>query len=123
MSSRRPTSAPEIEGSVQDAPAHVEEESVETPASLREKQVRMEQQVYRIWTYVFFIRPDLNNLNNYPSGYCQPLKNPVLHAYPTCYGKSVMERILMPSEWPRNSFCTSKSFLGRLMTLNFILRR
>jgi hypothetical protein len=53
VTSRRPTSAPEIEGPVQDAPAHIEEESRETPTSLREKQVRMEQQVYRIWTYGF----------------------------------------------------------------------
>ena len=33
-------------------PTYVPEEQRETPASLREKQVRMEQQVYRIWTYV-----------------------------------------------------------------------
>jgi len=51
---RRPTSSLEIEGPVQDAPAHIEEESRETPTSLREKQVRIEQQVYWIWTYVFF---------------------------------------------------------------------
>jgi hypothetical protein len=57
VTSRRPTSAPEIEGPVQDAPAHIEEESQETPNSLREKQVRMEQQVYRIWTYVFVPSP------------------------------------------------------------------
>jgi hypothetical protein len=30
----------------------MEEEQNETPASLKEKQIRMEQQVYRIWTYV-----------------------------------------------------------------------
>ncbi|TFY80882.1 hypothetical protein EWM64_g3132 [Hericium alpestre] len=31
-------------------PAYVEEEQRETPPSLKEKQIRMEQQVYRIWT-------------------------------------------------------------------------
>ncbi|KAF5383736.1 hypothetical protein D9615_003521 [Tricholomella constricta] len=47
--SRRPTSTAELEGEPQE-PAYVEEEQRETPASLKEKQVRMEQQVYRIWT-------------------------------------------------------------------------
>jgi len=50
VTSRRPTSSSEIEGAQPDVPAHVEEEAKETPTSLREKQVRMEQQVYRIWT-------------------------------------------------------------------------
>lgn len=31
-------------------PSHEDEETRETAASLKEKQVRMEQQVYRIWT-------------------------------------------------------------------------
>lgn len=31
-------------------PEYVDEERKESPASLREKQVKMEQQVYRIWT-------------------------------------------------------------------------
>ncbi|KAJ3809037.1 hypothetical protein F5876DRAFT_78137 [Lentinula aff. lateritia] len=44
--SRRPMS---IEGELEE-PEYVEEERRETPASLKEKQVRMEQQVYRIWT-------------------------------------------------------------------------
>jgi hypothetical protein len=46
--SRRPTS-----GAVQDPnaePPHVEEERRESAATLKEKQIRMEQQVYRIWT-------------------------------------------------------------------------
>ncbi|RDB23715.1 Rho-type GTPase-activating protein 1 [Hypsizygus marmoreus] len=47
--SRRPTSAASFEGEPEE-PAYVEEEQRETPASLKEKQVRMEQQVYRIWT-------------------------------------------------------------------------
>ncbi|KAF9005924.1 hypothetical protein BDQ17DRAFT_1352402 [Cyathus striatus] len=47
--SRRPTSAASTEGENQD-PAYVEEEQRETPASLKDKQTRMEQQVYRIWT-------------------------------------------------------------------------
>ncbi|TCD60650.1 hypothetical protein EIP91_009737 [Steccherinum ochraceum] len=34
----------------QTEPSHIEEERVETHASLKDKQVRMEQQVYRIWT-------------------------------------------------------------------------
>ncbi|CAA7267418.1 unnamed protein product [Cyclocybe aegerita] len=46
VSTRRPTS---IEGNTEE-PAYVEEEHRETPGSLKEKQVRMEQQVYRIWT-------------------------------------------------------------------------
>jgi hypothetical protein len=37
-------------------PGYVLEEQRETPASLREKQVRMEQQVYRIWTCVHLPR-------------------------------------------------------------------
>ncbi|KAG5652622.1 hypothetical protein H0H81_004351 [Sphagnurus paluster] len=47
--SRRPTSSAELDGEAEE-PAYVEEEQRETPASLKEKQVRMEQQVYRIWT-------------------------------------------------------------------------
>lgn len=34
----------------------MEEEQRETPASLKEKQIRMEQQVYRIWTCVIIPR-------------------------------------------------------------------
>lgn len=49
MVSRRPTSSASIEGG---DPAYVEEERTETPTSLKDKQTRMEQQVYRIWTYV-----------------------------------------------------------------------
>ncbi|KAJ7207290.1 LIM domain-containing protein [Mycena haematopus] len=45
--SRRPTST--IDGEHAD-PEYVEEEKRETPMSLKDKQVRMEQQVYRIWT-------------------------------------------------------------------------
>jgi hypothetical protein len=48
---RRPTSLASLEGEAEE-PAYVEEEQRETPASLKEKQVRMEQQVYRIWTWV-----------------------------------------------------------------------
>lgn len=33
-------------------PSYVEEEKREAPISLKEKQVRMEQLVYRIWTSV-----------------------------------------------------------------------
>ncbi|KAF8159681.1 hypothetical protein B0H34DRAFT_704400 [Crassisporium funariophilum] len=49
VSSRRPTSSASVEGDP-DEPAYVEEEQRETPLTLKEKQVRMEQQVYRIWT-------------------------------------------------------------------------
>lgn len=41
-----------LEGTPEE-PAYMEEEQRETPSSLKEKQVRMEQQVYRIWTCVF----------------------------------------------------------------------
>jgi len=44
-------STPSIEGELQE-PLYLEEEQRENAVSLREKQVRMEQQVYRIWTYV-----------------------------------------------------------------------
>ncbi|KAF5355304.1 hypothetical protein D9758_005981 [Tetrapyrgos nigripes] len=44
--SRRPAS---LEGE-HEVPDYVEEEQRETPVSLKEKQARMEQQVYRIWT-------------------------------------------------------------------------
>ncbi|KAJ6493669.1 hypothetical protein C8R47DRAFT_975284 [Mycena vitilis] len=47
--SRRPTSTAELEGEPGE-PEYVEEEKRETPASLKDKQIRMEQQVYRIWT-------------------------------------------------------------------------
>ncbi|KAK2463687.1 hypothetical protein APHAL10511_004438 [Amanita phalloides] len=47
--SRRPTSMISVDAEGE-PPAYVPEEQRETPASLREKQVRMEQQVYRIWT-------------------------------------------------------------------------
>ncbi|KAK7012274.1 LIM-domain-containing protein [Favolaschia claudopus] len=45
--SRRPTST--IDGDHAE-PEYVEEEKRETPGSLKDKQVKMEQQVYRIWT-------------------------------------------------------------------------
>ncbi|KAJ7066728.1 LIM domain-containing protein [Mycena amicta] len=47
--SRRPTSTAEIDGEHQE-PEYAEEERRETPVSLKDKQIRMEQQVYRIWT-------------------------------------------------------------------------
>lgn len=50
MVSRRPVS---IEG-VEDEPAYVEEEQLLNPTTLKDRQVRMEQQVYRIWTCVAF---------------------------------------------------------------------
>ena len=49
--SRRPTS-----GAIQEPdaePPYVEEERRESAVTLKEKQVRMEQQVYRIWTSVY----------------------------------------------------------------------
>ncbi|KAL0576453.1 Rho-type GTPase activating protein Rga1 [Marasmius crinis-equi] len=46
--SRRPTSIDA--GDQEGEPPYAEEEQKETPASLKEKQIRMEQQVYRIWT-------------------------------------------------------------------------
>ncbi|KAF8963416.1 hypothetical protein BDZ97DRAFT_1820778 [Flammula alnicola] len=49
VSTRRPTSSMSAEGDPEE-PAYVEEEQRETPSTLKEKQVRMEQQVYRIWT-------------------------------------------------------------------------
>ncbi|PPQ65483.1 hypothetical protein CVT26_000123 [Gymnopilus dilepis] len=49
VSSRRPTSAISADGEPGE-PAYVEEEQRETPTSLKDKQLRMEQQVYRIWT-------------------------------------------------------------------------
>ncbi|KAK7061105.1 Rho-type GTPase activating protein Rga1 [Paramarasmius palmivorus] len=45
--SRRPTS---IDAGDHEDPPYIEEEQKETPTSLKEKQIRMEQQVYRIWT-------------------------------------------------------------------------
>ncbi|KAI0741919.1 RhoGAP-domain-containing protein [Daedaleopsis nitida] len=55
VSSRRPTSLPppgaeDSENSQPPEPPYVDEERKETAQSLREKQIRMEQQVYRIWT-------------------------------------------------------------------------
>lgn len=47
--SRRPTSSASLAGEDED-PSHIEEERIETASSLKDKQVRMEQQVYRIWT-------------------------------------------------------------------------
>ncbi|KAJ7834094.1 hypothetical protein B0H13DRAFT_2110113 [Mycena leptocephala] len=47
--SRRPTSTAELEGEHAE-PEYVEEEKRETPVSLKDRQIRMEQQVYRIWT-------------------------------------------------------------------------
>ncbi|KAH9479568.1 Rho-type GTPase-activating protein 1 [Psilocybe cubensis] len=49
VSTRRPTSSISVDGD-HNEPAYVEEEQRETPSSLKDKQVRMEQQVYRIWT-------------------------------------------------------------------------
>ena len=55
VSSRRPTSLPppgeeDGEPSESSEPPYLEEERRENAQSLREKQIRMEQQVYRIWT-------------------------------------------------------------------------
>ncbi|KAJ7623307.1 LIM domain-containing protein [Roridomyces roridus] len=47
--SRRPTSVAELEGEPGE-PEYVEEERRETAVTLKDKQIRMEQQVYRIWT-------------------------------------------------------------------------
>lgn len=49
VSSRRPTSSNASTVDVSE-PAWVEEEARESAQSLKDKQVRMEQQVYRIWT-------------------------------------------------------------------------
>ncbi|KAL0067181.1 Rho-type GTPase activating protein Rga1 [Marasmius tenuissimus] len=46
--SRRPTSIDA--GDQEGEPPYAEEEQKESPTSLKEKQIRMEQQVYRIWT-------------------------------------------------------------------------
>lgn len=51
---RKPTISPAADS--EDAenttvvPPWVEEEQKETPTSLKDRQIRMEQQVYRIWT-------------------------------------------------------------------------
>ncbi|TFK26181.1 hypothetical protein FA15DRAFT_667679 [Coprinopsis marcescibilis] len=50
VASRRPTSITAEEGGEPPSPQYLEEESRETPTSLKDKQTRMEQQVYRIWT-------------------------------------------------------------------------
>ncbi|KZT65621.1 RhoGAP-domain-containing protein [Daedalea quercina L-15889] len=48
---RRPALPPSDDNSLSpDEPPWVEEERRETPLSLKDKQIRMEQQVYRIWT-------------------------------------------------------------------------
>jgi hypothetical protein len=47
--SRRPTSLAEVPPDTTEHP-YAEEERRESHASLKEKQIRMEQQVYRIWT-------------------------------------------------------------------------
>lgn len=47
--SRRPNS-PSVTGCDAPEPAYAEEEQRETHASLKDKQIKMEQQVYRIWT-------------------------------------------------------------------------
>ncbi|KAG6891203.1 hypothetical protein C0995_008455 [Termitomyces sp. Mi166 len=52
--SPRPTSTVDPDDAPQE-PAYVEEEKRESPASLKEKQLRMEQQVYRIWTNLFSV--------------------------------------------------------------------
>ncbi|KAK0218102.1 LIM domain-containing protein [Armillaria fumosa] len=46
VTSRRPNSTVSLDGEE----AYIEEEQRETPTSLKDKQIRMEQQVYRIWT-------------------------------------------------------------------------
>lgn len=48
--SRRPTSLDVTPVGDVPEPPYAEEERRETPASLKDTQVRMEQQVYRIWT-------------------------------------------------------------------------
>ncbi|KAJ8487930.1 hypothetical protein ONZ45_g14153 [Pleurotus djamor] len=48
VSMRRPTSTTSVDTATE--PQYLEEERNETPTSLKEKQIRMEQQVYRIWT-------------------------------------------------------------------------
>ncbi|KAH6916254.1 LIM domain-containing protein [Coprinopsis sp. MPI-PUGE-AT-0042] len=50
VASRRPTSITAEEGGEPPQPQYIEEESRESPTTLKDKQTRMEQQVYRIWT-------------------------------------------------------------------------
>lgn len=52
---RKPPTTPPLDSEEPDAntslePAYIEEEQIETAVSLKDGQVRMEQQVYRIWT-------------------------------------------------------------------------
>ena len=61
--SRRPQSLdpPPVDGQEQ---PWAEEEARETAASLKDKQVRMEQQVYRIWTCVcLFTLPETRSID------------------------------------------------------------
>ena len=83
VSSRRPLSSASVDGGP-DEPAYVEEEHRETPVSLKDKQVRMEQQVYRIWTYVIF-SPSVRSTNPPPflASFLH-LKNQAPLVYRTC---------------------------------------
>lgn len=96
--SRRPTS---IEGEPEE-PDYVEEERKETPLSLKEKQIRMEQQVYRIWTCVHqvYFYPETKLM--LCTAFYQRLRNPVQLASRTCFGKSAMANTLMQYGWPRS---------------------
>ena len=62
--SRRPQSLdpPPVDGQEQ---PWAEEEARETAASLKDKQVRMEQQVYRIWTCVSTAQKPVSHLANH----------------------------------------------------------
>ena len=59
----------------------------------------------------FFVRISIVSI--FWTGYFRPLRNRVPRVYPICYDKSVMEHTLMPFEWQRNSFCTSRFFSER----------
>ena len=114
VSSRRPTSPSTSSMDVAE-PAWVEEEERETAQSLKSKQVRMEQQVYRIWTYVS-LYIGCFRVTEHAAVCCQPLKNRVPRASQICSDSSAMGNILTPLEWRKSSYYTWRCYLPPLMT-------
>jgi hypothetical protein len=127
VSARRPNSLQPSTESV-DQPigenSYMEEEQQENPNSLKEKQLRMEQQVYRIWTCVRCFPKRVTPLTFALAILVsfRPLKNQVQRVYRICLDKSAMVITSRLFVWPKSSSYMLRFFSPPLMTWSFILR-
>jgi hypothetical protein len=113
------TTLSQNEGDAPAEPPYAEEERHETHVSLKEKQFKMEQLVYRVWTCAIFPTSVLLfYVLMTTSVYSPRSKNRVPPAYLTCFGKSAMDNISMQLGWQKNLFFMLKSCLPLSTILN-----